>query len=250
MEVVGDGVTEFCPGDEGFGDGTSTGFGGFAEFATVPTNALALKPSHLTSEEAASLPVAGLAALRVLRDYGSIEARGTVLENGASGGVGSVTVQIAKAYDPRVTDGCGTEKVDFVGSLGADPGIDYRRVDVLNQETRYDIVIDAAAYHSPWAYRRLLEPCGTYVLMGGTMARLVQAMLPGPSNKLVGDRRISVLESEPKRRTWICWLICRRMGRPGPPVTGALPSMGCRRQSATWKAGTFRERSSFPLCLT
>lgn len=174
VEAAGSKVTQFHPGDDVFGEGR---YGGFAEYACVDENRFVLKPAGLTFEEAAAAPMAALTALQALRDKGRIRAGQKVLINGASGGVGSFAVQIAKAFGTEVTGVCSTAKMDFVRSIGADHVIDYTREDITGNRLQYDLIFDIAAYRSISAYKRILSPGGIYVLAGGSMARILQLML-------------------------------------------------------------------------
>jgi NADPH:quinone reductase-like Zn-dependent oxidoreductase len=174
VEAVGVNVKQFRPGDEVFGDG---GYGGFAEYACVDENRFVLKPADLTFEEAAAVPMAALTALQGLRDKGLIRAGQKVLINGASGGVGTFAVQIAKSFDAAVTGVCGTTKMDLVRSIGTDHVIDYTQEDVTKNGKLYDLIFDVAAYRSISEYKRLLSSGGIYVLAGGSMPRILQLML-------------------------------------------------------------------------
>ena len=174
VEAVGREVTQFRPGDGVFGEG---GYGGFAEYVCVDANRFVLKPASLTYEEAAAVPMAALTALQSLRDIGRIQAKQKVLINGASGGVGTFAVQIAKSYEAEVTGVCSTTKMDLVRSIGADHVIDYTQEDVTKNKQQYDLILDIAAYRSISKYKRILSSGGRYVLAGGSMARIFQLML-------------------------------------------------------------------------
>ena len=174
IEAVGRNVTQFRPGDDVFGEGS---YGGFAEYVCVDPNRFVPKPADLTFEEAAAVPMAGLTALQGLRDKGKIQAGQKVLINGASGGVGTFAVQIARSFGTEVTGVCSTAKMDLVSSIGADHVIDYTREDVTNNGQKYDLIFDNAAYRSISKYRRILAPGGRYVLAGGSMGRFFQLML-------------------------------------------------------------------------
>src|SRR2546429_2007845 len=164
VEVVGKNVTQFKPGDEVFG-----GRGGaFAEYVCARANrAVALKPANLTFEQAASVNIAGITALQALRDKGNIQPGQKVLINGASGGVGTFAVQIAKSFGADVTGVCSTRNVDLVRSLGADHVIDYTKEDFAKGEQRYDVILDNVPNHSLSECRRILNPKGKYVMIGG-----------------------------------------------------------------------------------
>jgi len=173
VEAVGGEVTQFKPGDEVFGEG---GYGGFAEYVCVDENRFVLKPADLTFEEAAAVPMAALTALQGLRDSGQIKAGQRILINGASGGVGTFAVQIAKAFGAEVTGVCSTSKMDLVRSIGADHVVDYTREDVTKSERRYDLIFDVAAFRPVSEYRRVLNPGGIYVVAGGSIGRIFQTM--------------------------------------------------------------------------
>jgi NADPH:quinone reductase-like Zn-dependent oxidoreductase len=164
VEAVGKNVTQFKPGDEVFG-----GRGGaFAEYVCPRANrAVALKPSNVTFEEAASVNIAGITALQALRDKGKVQAGQKVLINGASGGVGTFAVQIAKSLGADVTGVCSTRNIDLVRSLGADRVIDYTKEDFAKSDQRYDVILDNVPNHSLSEIRRVLNPKGKYVLIGG-----------------------------------------------------------------------------------
>jgi NADPH:quinone reductase-like Zn-dependent oxidoreductase len=163
VEAVGTGVTRFRPGDEVFG----WCVGAYAEYASVSEDALVLKPANLTFEQAAAVPMAGLVALQALRDQGNVQAGQTVLVNGASGGIGTFAVQIAKSLGAEVTGVCSTRNVDMVRSIGADHVIDYTQKDFTRSEQRYDFILDNVANHSLSDLRRVVTPTGALVPNGG-----------------------------------------------------------------------------------
>jgi len=179
VEAVGRDVTQFRPGDDVFGELSRCGFGAYAEFAAAPEKALALKPANLSFEEAATLPTAGCTALQGLRK-GRIQRAQRVLINGASGGVGTFAVQIAKAFGAAVTAVCSTKNVDVVRSLGADHVIDYTKDDFATDGHRYDLILAANGDRSIWDYRRALSPDGCYAMTGGSNRQLTDALLLGP----------------------------------------------------------------------
>jgi NADPH:quinone reductase-like Zn-dependent oxidoreductase len=165
VEAVGRSVRRFKPGDEVFGGR----FGALAEYLTVrETRALALKPGNMTFEQAAAVPIAGVTALQALRDRGHLHAGEKVLINGASGGVGTFAVQLAKSFGADVTGVCSTKNVDLVRSIGADHVIDYTREDFTRGTQRYDLIVDNVATHSLLDYKRVLNPTGVYVMVGST----------------------------------------------------------------------------------
>jgi NADPH:quinone reductase-like Zn-dependent oxidoreductase len=164
VESVGKNVTRFKAGDDVFG-----GRGGaFGEYVSVAeSGALALKPANLTFEQAAAVPIAAVTALQALRDKGKLRAGQTVLVNGASGGVGTFAVQIARANGAKVTGVCSTRNVAMVRAIGADQVIDYTKEDFTQGSQRYDLIIDTVATHSLWEYRRVLNADGALVMVGG-----------------------------------------------------------------------------------
>jgi NADPH:quinone reductase-like Zn-dependent oxidoreductase len=179
VEAVGRNVTRFRPGDEVFGELSRCGFGAYAEFVAAPEKALALKPVNVSFEEAATLPTAGCTALQGLRK-GRIERAQRVLINGASGGVGTFAVQIAKSFGTEVTAVCSTRNVDVVRSIGADHVIDYTKDDFATHGQRYDAILAANGDRSIWDYRRALTADGCYAMTGGSNRQLTEAMLLGP----------------------------------------------------------------------
>jgi NADPH:quinone reductase-like Zn-dependent oxidoreductase len=179
VEAVGRNVTQFRPGDEVFGELSRCGFGAYAEFAAAPEKALALKPANLSFEEAATLPTAGCTALQGLRK-GRIQRAQRVLLNGASGGVGTFAVQIAKSFGTEVTAVCSTRNVDMVRSIGADHVIDYTKDDFATHGQRYDLILATNGDRSIWDYRRALTTDGCYAMTGGSNRQLTEALLFGP----------------------------------------------------------------------
>ena len=163
VEGVGSAVTRFQPGDEVFGWCK----GSFADFAIAEENALAKKPANLTFEQAAAAPMAGLVALQALRDHGHLRAGQKVLINGASGGIGTFAVQIAKSFGAEVTGVCSTRNVDMVRSIGADHVIDYTKEDFTRSGERYDLILDNVGNHSLSELRRALTPAGTLLPNSG-----------------------------------------------------------------------------------
>jgi NADPH:quinone reductase-like Zn-dependent oxidoreductase len=180
VEAVGPNAGRFRPGDAVFGDVAGSGGGGLAEFARARESLLAPMPAGLSFEEAAAAPMAALTALQGLRDKGKIRPGAKVLINGASGGVGTFAIQIAKAFGAEVTAVCSTDKLDLARSLGADHVIDYAREDFTRRGERYDLIFAANGYHPIWAYKRALAPKGIYAMAGGAPAQMFQAMLLGP----------------------------------------------------------------------
>ncbi len=195
VEAVGNGVTTLQPGDEVFGSSFMRGWGAFAECVCVPHDVLATKPASLSADHAAVVPVAATTALQGLRDHGQIEPGHNVLIVGASGGVGTFAVQIAKALGAEVTGVCSTRNVDLVRSLGADHVIDYAHDDFTQGGRRYDLIFQVSGTRSPSDCRRVLTSKGRLVLISGDseghwigpVARVVKALLLSPfvSQKMV-----------------------------------------------------------------
>ena len=176
VEAVGRNVKQFQPGDQVFG---ATSGGGFAEYVCAIEDKLALKPANLSFQDAAAVPIAAITALQGLRDQGRIQRGHKVLVDGASGGVGTFAVQIAKSFGAAVTAVCSTRNVDRARSLGADHVIDYTREDFTRSGQRYDLILGANAYHSIFDYRRALNQDGIFVGAGGRggLVQMLQAML-------------------------------------------------------------------------
>lgn len=187
VEAVGKMVKRFKPGDEVFG---ISDFGAFAEYVCADEKYLALKPANLTFEEAAAVPVAGITALLSLCKHGQIQSRQKVLINGASGGVGTFAVQIAKFFGAEVTGVCSTSKLDMVRSLGADIVIDYTKEDFTKSGQRYDFILAAGGYHPISDYQRALSSEGVYVCCGGNFTQYFQAAFLGPLISMTGSKKL------------------------------------------------------------
>jgi NADPH:quinone reductase-like Zn-dependent oxidoreductase len=176
VETVGSSVKQFKPGDEVFGYlPSATGRGTFAEYVCANENAITLKPAKLTFEQAAAVPVAAMTALQALRDNGNIQRGQKILINGASGGVGTFAVQIAKSFGAEVTAVCSTRNLEMVRSLGADHVIDYKVEDFTKNGQQYDLILAVNGYHPISDYLKGLKPEGIYVVAGGSMLQLIQA---------------------------------------------------------------------------
>ncbi|HQU36008.1 MAG TPA: NAD(P)-dependent alcohol dehydrogenase [Anaerolineales bacterium] len=187
VEAVGKNVTDFKRGDEVFG-GRS---GAYAEYVSVK-NAIALKPANVTMEEAASVPTAGITALQGLRDHGKVQPGQKVLIHGASGGVGSFAIQIAKALGADVTAVCSTNNVEHARRLGADHVIDYTKEDFTRNGKKYDLLLNVNGGRSWSDYKRVLKPDATFVLIGGPKTELI-----GPVSLLV-KMKVSMLGASQK----------------------------------------------------
>lgn len=193
VEAVGQNVKQFQPGDEIFGCISGCGWGGFAEYVCARENVMALKPANITFEQAAAVPMAAVTALQALRDKGRIQPGQKVLINGASGGVGTFAVQLAKALGAEVTAVCSAGKMDMMRQIGADQVIDYTKEDFTRNGQRYDLIVGANGYHSLSAYKRALNHNGIYVMAGGAPAQMYQAMLLGPWISMTGSKKMSSL---------------------------------------------------------
>jgi NADPH:quinone reductase-like Zn-dependent oxidoreductase len=199
VEAVGRNVKQFQPGDEVFGDLCECSWGGFAEYVCARENALMLKPASMTFEEAAAVPQAAILALLGLRDKGQIQPGQKVLINGAGGGTGTFAVQIAKSFGAEVTGVDSTGKLDMMHSIGADQVIDYTQEDFTNNGQHYDLILDNAAYHSIFDYKRSLSPRGIYVMVGGSTARIFQVMILGPLISMTGSKKMGLMIHKPNK---------------------------------------------------
>lgn len=199
VEAVGNNVTQFQPGDEVFGDLSASGRGTFAEYVCASETALVLKPANVSFEEAAAVPVAAVTALQGLQSRRQIQPGQKVLINGASGGVDSFAVQIAKAFGAEVTAVCSTRNVDRMRSIGADRVIDYTQEDFTQNGQQYDFILAANGYQPLSAYQRALSPHGTYVMTGGAMAQMFESMLLGPLVSMTGNKKMGNLMAKPDK---------------------------------------------------
>jgi NADPH:quinone reductase-like Zn-dependent oxidoreductase len=180
VESVGSGVTQFKPGDEIYANLLDHGFGGFAEFVAVPLEVMAVKPANLSFEEAAAVPMAAVTALQGLGHHGKIQPGQKILINGATGGVGSFAVQIAKSYGAEVTGVTSTGNIDLVRAFGADLAIDYTTTDFLQNGRRYDLILDTVGNRSVSDLRRGLTEGGKAAVTGFTsVGKLVAVSLRG-----------------------------------------------------------------------
>jgi NADPH:quinone reductase-like Zn-dependent oxidoreductase len=195
VEAVGGSVTQFQPGDEVFGEKFQSGWGCFAEYVAVAEDRIVLKPANLTFEEAAAVPLAASTALQGLRDKGRLQPGQTVLINGASGGVGTFAVQIAKAFGAEVTGVCSTRNLDMVRSIGADHVVDYTREDFTKNRQTYDLIFCTVGNRSAADYKRALSPHGICVVAGFTTMShmLFQVLLLGAWASLTGSRKVGFM---------------------------------------------------------
>jgi len=223
VEAVGRNVTQFQPGDEVFGDLSGSGFGGFAEYVCATEDALALKPANVSFEEAAAVPLAAVTALQGLRYKGQIQPGQKVLINGASGGVGTFAVQIAKSFGAEVTGVCSTSKLDMVRSIGADHVIDYTQEDFTKNGQQYDLILAANGYHPISDYRRALSPEGTYVMTGGSGAQMLQAMTLGPIMSMTGSKKMGYLSMKQNKEDLVFMKELLEDGKITPVIDRAYP---------------------------
>ena len=172
-------VARLKTGDQVYGDLSESGFGAFAEYVCAPEGAVALKPHNLTYDQAAAIPHAGMLAQQALTQIGRVDRVRTLLINGAGGGVGALSVQLAKLHGVEVTGVDSTAKQDFLRSLGFDHVVDYTREDFTRTGRTYDLILDVKTNRSPFAYARSLVPNGTYVTVGGSTPRLLQCLAFG-----------------------------------------------------------------------
>jgi len=198
IEIVGNKVTQFKPGDEVFGD-LSGRWGGFAEFVCAPENSLSLKPVAMSFADAAAIPQAGMLAVQGLIDRGKIRAGQKILINGAGGGVGTFGLQIAKIYNAEVTGVDNTGKLDTMRSLGFDHVIDYTKQDFTKIGKQYDLILDTKTNRFPFDYARALSPNGVYATVGGDISRLLQALLLGPLVSMIFKKKIRIVALKPNK---------------------------------------------------
>jgi NADPH:quinone reductase-like Zn-dependent oxidoreductase len=199
VEAIGKEVKLLLPGDEVFGDISWCGWGGFAEYVCAHENALSLKPATMTFEEAASIPQAAVLALQGLRDKGKIKEGQKVLINGAGGGVGTFALQIAKLYGADVTCVDRAEKLNMLLSMGADQVIDYAQEDFIQKGQSYDLILDIVGYRSIFDFNRILNPKGTYVMVGGSLLRIFQCIFVGPLFSKTSGKKMAILVHKPNR---------------------------------------------------
>jgi NADPH:quinone reductase-like Zn-dependent oxidoreductase len=197
IEKVGKAVTRFNVGDAVFGDTSGSGGGGFGEYVSVRSEMLSHKPENLSFEEAAAVPLASVTALQGLRNNGHIQAGQKVMIHGASGGVGTFAVQIAKAFGADVTAVCSTKNTELARELGADRVIDYTREDFVQNDRLYNLIYAANGNRSIFDYLRALKSEGTYVSSGGSMKQAYQGMLLGPWLSMFGKKKIKGYVAQP-----------------------------------------------------
>jgi NADPH:quinone reductase-like Zn-dependent oxidoreductase len=223
IEAVGSKVTQFLPGDEVCGDTSSCGWGGFAEYVAVAETALALKPANISFEEAATISETGLVALQGLRDKGQIQAGQKVLIVGASGGIGTYAVQIAKSFGAEVTGVCSTRNLDMVRSIGADHVIDYTQEDFTQNGELYDLILATAGYRSIFDYKRALKPQGIYIATGGSIAQIFQPVLLGPWLSMTSSQKFGNLTMKPNQNDLNFMVELLQSGKVTPVIDRQFP---------------------------
>jgi NADPH:quinone reductase-like Zn-dependent oxidoreductase len=177
----------------------------------------------MTFEEAAAIPFAAIAALQSLRDKGQIQSGKKVLINGASGGVGTFAVQIAKSFGAEVTGVCSTRKLDMVRSIGADQLIDYTQEDFTQKEQRYDLILAVGGSRSIFDYKRALSPEGIYVCIGGSLAQYSQALLLGPLISMMGSKKLGSMYGNPNRKDYVFLIELFEAGKVVPVIDRRYP---------------------------
>lgn len=199
VEAVGRNVQQFQPGDAVFGDLCEGGWGGLAEYVCARETALTLKPAGMTFEQAAAIPQAGVLALQGLRDKRPVQPGQKVLINGAGGGVGTFAVQMAKSFGAEVTGVDSPAKLEMLRSLGADHVIDYTQEDYTQTGRQYDLIVDVVARRSISDYKRALTPQGTFVVVGGSIATILQTATLGTWYSKSGGKQMSLLMHRPNK---------------------------------------------------
>ena len=193
VEAIGENIKLFHVGGEVFGDLTSRGWGGFAEYVCAPEDRLILKPANMTFEQAAAIPQAAVLALQSLRDKLSVQPGQSILINGAGGGTGSFAIQMAKSFGAEVTCVDSTEKLEVMRSVGADHVIDYTQEDFTKNGQQYDLIVDLMGYHRLFDYKRSLSQKGTYVMVGGSSGLIFKVLIIGSLLSLFGKKKYSLL---------------------------------------------------------
>ena len=224
VEAVGRYVKQFTPGDEVFGYlPSATGRGTFAEYVCANENAITPKPANLTFEQAAAVPLAAMTALQGLRDKGNIQLGQKVLINGASGGVGTFAVQIARAFGAEVTAVCSTRNLEMVRSLGADHVIDYEKEDFTQDGQQYDLILAVNGYHRISDYLHALKPEGIYVVSGGSMFQLFQAASNRKRIYKTGCQKTYVVSLEHNKKDLVHLKELLEPGKIMPVIDGCYP---------------------------
>jgi NADPH:quinone reductase-like Zn-dependent oxidoreductase len=220
VEAVGGNANQFHPGEEVFG---ISNYDAFAEYACVPEKGLALKPASMTFEQTAAVPEAGITAVQGLRDRGKIQAGQQVLINGASGGVGTFGVQIAKAFGAEVTGVCSTGKLELVRSIGADHVIDYTKDDFTRNGQRYDLIFAVGGNRSIFDYHRALSPEGIYVCAGGSSTQYFQGLLLGQLISMMGRKKMGSMYGNLNQEDYVFLTDLIETGKVVPVIDRIYP---------------------------
>ncbi len=223
VETVGRNVTQFRPGDAVFGDIAGSSSAGFAEYAIAREKQLAIKPANLSYDEAAAVPMAAITALQGLRDVGKIQAGQKVLIQGASGGVGTFAVQLARYFGAEVTAVCSSGKEDLMRSLGADFVIDYTREDFTRNGQKYELILGVNGYHSLSAYKRALAPTGVYVMAGGSPGQIFQAVLLGSLMSSKNGKKMTSVSAKQSQDDLACLRELIEAGKIVPVIDRRYP---------------------------
>jgi NADPH:quinone reductase-like Zn-dependent oxidoreductase len=220
VEAVGLNVKQFDPGDDVFGE---SGIGAFTEYRCVTEDKLVLKPAKISFEEAATIPEAALVALQGLRDAGQIQPGQKVLINGASGGIGTFALQIAKSFGAEVTAVCSTRNLDMARSIGADHVIDYTKEDFTRSGQQYDLILAANGYHPISDYKRALSPVGIYVCTGGSLTQIFQSILLGSIMSNTGGKKLGNSYKKPNKDDLIFMSELLEAGKVVPVIDRRYP---------------------------
>jgi len=216
--AVGKAVNRLQPGDEVFGDISGCGWGGFAEYVCASEAALTLKPAGLSFEQAAAIPQAAVLALQGLRKQGELTKGHHVLINGAGGGVGTFAIQYIKLQGAKVTCVDSAEKLEWLRSVGADDVLDYQTADFTAGGPRYDLILDVVGQRPVLEVKRALKPEGTYVMIGGTPNRIIQAALTAPLLAMFTRKKVKVLLHKPSHNDQLIWKSLVEKGQVMPVI--------------------------------
>jgi NADPH:quinone reductase-like Zn-dependent oxidoreductase len=222
VEAVGKNVSQFRSGDEVFGDILER-MGGFAEYVCAREKELALKPAHLTFDEAAAIPQAGVIALQGIRDTGEPSVGRKVLINGGGGSTGSFAIQLAKMYGAEVTGVDNPGKLEFMRSLGADHVIDYTKEDFTQKSEQYDLILDLVAHRSIFAYPRVLRPNGSYYFVGGSVAIIFQILFLGALIGRITGKHLRLLVVRPNQKDVLFLTELCQIGKVVPIIDRRYP---------------------------
>ncbi len=223
VEAVGSNVRQFRPGDEVFGYLSRYGGRTFAEYVCAGENEIALKPTNLSFEQAAAVPLAAITALQGLRDKGNIQPGQKVLIQGASGGVGTFAVQIAKSFGAEVTGVCSTRNLEMVRSIGADHVIDYKQENFTQNGQLYDLILAVNGYHPISEYLRALSREGSYIVAGGSMVQLFQAAIQGRRISKTRSQKTFVVSLVQSQKDLVFMKELLESGRVVPVIDGCYP---------------------------